>query len=65
MSAVQTHLVITIRLKRCFPSETALTIAVRSAQIARPYDTFSTLQPVEDCKPIKCSTTIQGATIFY
>ena len=28
------------------PSETALQIAVRSAQIASPYDAFSTLQPV-------------------
>jgi hypothetical protein len=34
-----------IRVKDVLPSESAFTSATRSAQIVRPYDAFSMLQP--------------------
>lgn len=40
------YVVIAIALKSRTPSDMALTMAVRSAQIVKPYDAFSTLQPI-------------------
>ena len=39
-------LVTAMRRNRRWPAATAVTTAVRSAQMVPPYDAFSTLQPV-------------------
>ena len=44
---METNLDMAIALNFLCPSDTALTRAVLSAHIVRPYDAFSTLQPVK------------------